>query len=139
MVVIEFMSQFDKDFSNHNEGSNTLFEKLMSEDKEPENITDGRVFPYYNAKDDMEDFIEELKTRDEKLKDLFHKLGDGGSHILTSEKNEIIENVIVQTDAIDRSYKKLRQSLLNDKTSIKGLQLMHSTDLSAFDSIFDEY
>ncbi|MEX2935960.1 hypothetical protein [Staphylococcus saprophyticus] len=132
------MSQFNKDFSNHNERSNSLFDKLISEEKEPEITKDGRTFPFYNSKDNFEAFIEELKTRDEKLKDLFHKLGDGGSHILTSEKNEIIENIIVQIDSIDRSYKELRQDLLNDKTSIKGLQLMHTTDLSAFDSIFDD-
>lgn len=132
------MNQNDNDFKVDKESYSSFFQKLIDEDKEPEIKKDGRVFPFYNSKDELESFIEELQERNEKLKDLFHKLGDGGSHILTSEKNDLVENIIVQMEAIDRSYDNLRKSLTNDKTSIKGLQLMHTTDLKAFDSIFDD-
>lgn len=132
------MSRFNKGLSEDNENHSSFFKSLMVDNNESEKDEDDRSFPFYNSKDDLEELINELQMRDEKLKDLFYKLGDGGSHILTSEKNEVIENIIVQIDAIDRSYQQVREGLLNDKTSIKGLQLMHTTDLKAFDSIFED-
>lgn len=132
------MSQFNKGLSEDKENHSSFFKSLMVDNNESEKDEDDRSFPFYNSKDDLEALINELQMRDEKLKDLFYKLGDGGSHILTSEKNEVIENIIVQIDAIDRSYQQVREGLLNDKTSIKGLQLMHTTDLKAFDSIFED-
>lgn len=132
------MNQFNKGLPEDNENHSSFFKSLMMDNKESEKDEDDRSFPFYNSKDDLEALINELQMRDEKLKDLFYKLGDGGSHILTSEKNEVIENIIVQIDAIERSYQQVREGLLNDKTSIKGLQLMHTTDLKAFDSIFED-
>lgn len=126
--------------SNNNNKMNdsSFFNGLVSLDSSKEENVDNRTFPYYTSKDSVEDFINEMDEINKVLKDLFYKLGDGGAHLQTNEKNEIIENILVQIDKVKNEYSSLYRKLESDKNSIKSLQLMYSADLSAFDRIFDD-
>lgn len=126
--------------SNNNNKNNdsSFFNGLVSLESSEEEMLDKRTFPYYTSKDNVENFIDEMNEINKNLKDLFYKLGDGGSHLQTNEKNEIIENILVQIDKVKNEYSNLYKNLESDKNSIKSLQLMYSADLSAFDRIFDD-
>lgn len=125
--------------SNENDKMNdsSFFNGLVSLESSEEKNVDNRTFPYYTSKDSVEYFIDEMDEINNNLKDLFYKLGDGGSHLQTNEKNEIIENILVQIDKIKKKSSIMNSKLDSDKNSIKSLQLMYSADLSAFDRIFD--
>lgn len=123
---------------NNKMNDSSFFNGLVSLDSSKEENVDNRTFPYYTSKDSVENFINEMDDINKTLKDLFYKLGDGGSHLQTNEKNEIIENILVQIDKVKNEYSNVYRNLESDKNSIKSLQLMYSADLSAFDRIFDD-
>lgn len=120
------------------EKNDSFFGGKINLDNQEETHEDKRTFPLYNAHEEVDNFIELITQKNENLKDLFADLGQGDSNINLNKKNEIIENIIVELDKIERSYKEMQDALQDDKNTIKGLQVVRTSDLRDFESIFYE-
>lgn len=120
------------------ENNDSFFGGKINLNDQEETQEETRAFPLYNAHEEVESFIDLITQKNENLKDLFADLGHGDSNINLNKKNEIIENIIVELDKIERSYKEMQDALQDDKNTIKGLQVVRTSDLRDFESIFYE-
>ncbi|WP_436962331.1 hypothetical protein [Staphylococcus shinii] len=119
--------------------NSSFLDKIKEQHQEEKTVEDERSFPLFKSKDSFESFILDMNEKKEILKDLFYKLGYKKTDLTTSERNEIIDDIILNIDKVELLFDGLRNELEADKNTIKGLSLINRNNLKEFDSIFNAW
>lgn len=123
--------------SNYIANSNFFGEnisKSKNETETPKNIK----YDLYSSFDFIEDYILQIKNSHDRLQNLFSILEFKGDNISVKDKNTTIEQIIYEVRNIKNLNNDLNKALDVDLSAVKGLQVMNTTNLNAFDSIFDD-
>lgn len=123
--------------SNYIANSN-FFGEHISKSKNETDIPKNIKYDLYSSFDFIEDYILQIKNSHDHLQNLFSILEFKGDNISVKDKNTTIEQIIYEVKNIKNLNNDLNKTLDVDLSAVKGLQVMNTTNLNAFDSIFDD-
>ncbi|RIN27707.1 hypothetical protein [Staphylococcus succinus] len=117
----------------------SFLDKIKEQHQEEKTAEDERTFPLFKSKDSFESFVVDINEKKEELKNSFYELGYIKSDLTTSERNKIIDDIILNIDKVESLFDGLRNELEADKNTVKGLSLINRNNLKEFDSIFNSW
>lgn len=117
----------------------SFLDKIKEQHQEEKTAEDERTFPLFKSKDSLESFVVDINEKKEELKNSFYELGYIKSDLTTSERNKIIDDIILNIDKVESLFDGLRNELEADKNTVKGLSLINRNNLKEFDSIFNSW